>query len=311
MHPRLAELEAEAAAAATPTTDVETPAEVVAEEAVVPEVQPVEAEARVPEEDFYLKLDKRNAYQSLREIADKDESVKHAISTMVGRKASQQYKPELEALKVELEAAKAEIRRREFEKLSDQEVSQRFGTDPKFAREYTETLHAQPIDVNAVKQQQQVQAAFYAELDRADANGVPPQRVAQIEQWIVNGQFSRHPNGQPLSAIDSYRWLQSVVDQDVNTFRAAQQQIVARAPEPAVAAPAPVAAAPVEKRAPTPNLKLQEASPDLSASSHNTDGGIQRISRDDYRRMNPLERMARWQTQGDFEREVKAGLFTD
>jgi hypothetical protein len=38
---------------------------------------------------------------------------------------------------------------------------------------------------------------------------------------------------------------------------------------------------------------------------------MQRISRDDYRRMNPLERMARWETPGDFQREVNAGLFID
>lgn len=313
MHPRLAELERLEAEAATEPTPDETPVSEVVVADVEPtpvEVTPV-VEAR-EEEDHFLKIDKRQPYQSLRQLAEQEKAVKDAIETMVGRKSKAKYAPELEALKAERDALLAEKKRLEFQKLTDAEVSQRFGADPQFAKEYTEAVHAKPVDVEAIRQANEIRAMFHQDIERAESAGVAPERVAQIENWLASGAFDKH-QGQVLTPIQSYRWFRDVIDQDIRMFQGSIQP-AARTPETAVAAQAPVAVAPApaveEKRAPTPNLRLQEASPDLSASSH-ASGGIQRMSREEWRRMTPPERHMRWPVPGDFEREVNAGLFTD
>lgn len=312
LHPWIAEqdrLAAEAEANPTPDEEVITPSEPVAEAEPAPEVASPEAEAREPEEDFFLKLDKRNPYQSLREIAAREKAVNDAIETMAGRRGKARFGPELESLKAERDALKAEIKRRDYEKLTGEEVTKRFGTDAEFAQEYAQIVHAKPIDVVAIQQAQQIRSAFNADLENAERAGVPIEKLVLVENWVNTGAFDKTPDGRVLSPIESYRWFREVVDNEVAAARIVTAPQPSRAPEPqAVAAPEPVAVA--EKRTPTPNPRLQEASPDLSAPSH-SGSGLQRISRSEYYAMTPPQRAARWATHDDFEREVRAGLFTD
>jgi len=319
IHPRLAELDRLAAEAeANPPVDEEiTPSETVAEPEVAPVVEaPAEAVASYPEpeEDFFLKFDKRQAYSGLRELAEREKSVKDAIETMVGRKAKAKFEPELEAARAELEATKVELRREKYAKLSSEEVSQRFAASPEFADDYAKLVHAAPVDIEQMKQAQQVATMLYQEIDRAEQVGVTPQRLGQIEDWIKSGAFDKAADGRKLTPIESYRWVRELVDGDISVHREwlAQQNQSARAPATAVAAPIEAVAAPPveEKRAPAINPRLAEASPDLSAGSHNT-SGMQRMSKQEYWNMTPPERAGRWATNADFQREVNAGLFTD
>lgn len=312
LHPWIAEqdrLAAEAEANPTPAEEVITPSEPVAEAEATPEVPSPEAEAREPEEDFFLKVDKRNPYQSLREIAAQEKAVNDAIETMAGRRGKARYGPELESLRAERDALKAEIKRRDYEKLTGEEVTKRFGTDAEFAQDYAQAVHAKPVDTMAIEQALRLKTAFNADLENAERAGVPIEKLTLVENWVNAGAFDKTPEGRVLNPIESYRWFREVVDNEIAAARIVTAPQLSRAPEPQAAA-APVEVAPVEKRVPTPNPKLQEASPDLSASSHPS-GGIQRISRDEYQRMNPMERMSRWPTASDFQREVNAGLFTD
>lgn len=311
-HPRLAELDRLAAEAeANPVAD-EAPiaSETTAEALVSPEVETPAVEAREPEEDYFLQLDKRNPYQSLRDLATREKAVNDAIETMAGRRGKARYGPELDALRAERDALKAEIKHRDYEKLTGEEVTRRFGEDSEFAHEYTDLVHRKQVDPAAIHQEAQEKVVYNNDLLFAEQQGVPLDNLAKIENWVQTGAFKRHPDGRPMSPLDSYRWFREVVENEINAARivtaSQQQQRVAVQNPPA--APAPVAAA--EKRTPTPNPKLQEASPDLSASSHSP-SGIQRMSREEWHNMNPIERMQRWPSASDFQREVNAGLFKD
>ena len=311
-HPRLAELDrlaAEAEANPTPDEEVITPSEPVAEAEPTPEVASPEVEAREPEEDFFLKLDKRNPYQSLREIAAKEKVVNDAIETMAGRRGKARFGPEVESLKAERDALKAEIKRRDYEKLTGAEVTERFGTDAQFAQDYAQVVHAKPIDVAAIQQAQQIKVAFNTDLENAERAGVPIEKLTLVENWVNQGAFDRTADGRVLSPIESYRWFREVVDNEVAAARIVTTPQPARAPEPQAAA-APAAVAVAEKRTPTPNPRLQEASPDLSASSHSS-GGIQRITKQELDDMNPIQRGAMWRTNADFEAFVRAGGIID
>lgn len=316
VHPRLAELDRIAAEEAEAPAPVETP-EVPAESAVEPvespaPVEPVdEARSQDNEEDFFLKIDKRQPYQSLRQLADQEKSLRDAIETMVGRKAKAKYEPELEALRAELEVVKRQRLRDELKSLDDEAINERFRTDPNFAQTYAREFHSQDLDPSVVQQDFQTKRTFLQELERAEAAGVLPERLEQVETMIKSGQFAYDPQTRrPLTPVESYRWIRNLVDSDIavhQQWEQQQRQFAESFKQQERSAASVEASSPP---APAPNPRLQEASPDMSAGTH-VGGSIQRMSKAEWKQMTPSQRFARWPTNEDFQKEVSMGLFID
>ncbi len=302
VHPRLAELDRQAAEdTENPTPVGDAPSEEVAATVPAPADGETIDEARSQnDDDYYVKVDKRQPYQSLRQLAEEEKSIRDAIETMVGRKAKAKYEPELEALRAELEVVKRQKLREELRSLDEDEVNERFKQDPDFAVNYAREFHAQDIDPSTIRQNFEAKRTLLQELDRAEAAGVLPERLEQVETMIKNGQFFTDPQTRrPLSPVEAYRWVRDIVDSDIAVHKQWEHQQRQAAAQPKAA-----------PTAPPPNPRLQEASPDMSSGTHMT-GTIQKMTKAEWKQMTPSQRFARWPTNEDFQKEVSMGLFID
>lgn len=339
IHPRLRELEEEAnRAAATETEPSTTDATVLAPEAAEPApelsvaAEPAQVEASespalvttpepepeaTPEPVFdgYIKLDPRQSlYQQMRQLEQSNDAVRQVLSEYAGRSAKKKFEPQIRALEAKLAEANATVTRLQVAQVEDDPdaLAEKLRTDAEFARRYHESRlpKAASNDGAAIEQWAET---FEDVFDQVLVAGLPSQRVQDYRQALSNGFFGDLERQTPAV----FAKFQNTVLRELQLAQAQQaQQAAARQPAP-VARPAPVvAAAPAAPVAPPPpkaavapkvNPALSEAQPDLSTGSHGGNSAG-RVSAEELRQMTPPERMARWPTAADFERDVRAGL---
>ncbi len=302
---------------AAPVEELEAP---VAESEEAPESVEVPAEEEAPAEeepDYLLKLDKRNFYQELSRLEQEDAEVRNILNTLVGRKASREYKPQLERLRMEMEELRATNRDLTLKSMTPQEIEEKFRTDADFAKEYAEAVHSQPAPRASSDLELQIRNEVEDVLDRAYGN-LPPARVEQYREAIQrcpvhntddHGFFDHEPDGRGgLKWVDSPIRSLSLLKDGIagESARVATQSAPA-----AVAAKSEAPAAPVaEKKKPTPNARLASAQPDLSPSG-GASGSMTKMSVAEYQQLTPPERMKLFPSQEDYANARKSGLIYD
>ena len=312
VHPRLRELEEEAAAEAkeqTATPETENPA---ATEAEAPATPAAQEEAR-PESDNFYRLERARLYEEIARLDRDDPVFRENVRTFGGRKTKREMESEVSVLRAELEALKLQQRQAQFRAMDPEDIEQRFSTDPEFAKQYAETVHGKPVDVDAQREVVAWTNRFEGLIDEFVENGhVPKQWGDQTMAWLREGKFDRDAQGRPLDPFGSYEQVRRYLTVAANTHRSSRAPAatppaqavprapVSQAPQQAVAE-APVAAKP----SPQPNMKLADAAPDMSNGSHG--GGSRRgMALSDYSRMSPPEKIA---YAGDgLESAISSGL---
>ena len=330
-HPLLQEMEEAAAKAiaAEPVVLDDTAESVVSDPETVTTPEPV-VEPTPPvaeDENQFIKISRASLHQDLRRLIDEDADLRNAVNTYGGRKAKREWEAKLKEIEVERDAIRLELEKRQIKEMDTEEVERRFREEPAFAKKYAETIHAQAPDVAVVREAQGWIDAAEDVFESAEAV-LPAGRLDQyrvalgmqpltqegmrfvscpVHQTNDHGFFDHDEAGNILTPQRAFARFQSALGSDALKAR----QAAAPRPAPApVAQVAPVPAAPVAT-APAPavaraNPRLAEASPDMSAGS--SVGSKTKVNMSEVRRMSPPERLARWPTTEEFQRDLSSGV---
>lgn len=184
------------------------------QEATTPE--PKLPESSAPEATpNLLSIDRTKLHTELQRLERDDKEFANALNTLVGRKAARTYQPKIEELQSANVTLNLALRRQQIAAMSEEEVEQRFASDPQFAREYTEIVHSSPEDLDASARVAQVRVALEEIFDTGYTNGIPPERLEEYRKAVANGYYDRDESGQPMSQVASLARIQRDIVNEV------------------------------------------------------------------------------------------------
>src|SRR3990167_5199915 len=93
------------------------------------------------ESQYLVTLDRRNFEANLRELLTKEPELRNIYNRDVGNNAARRYQPRIKELEGHVETYQKLLRRESFSKLSEEEVNEKFKTDPEFAKSYADAVH--------------------------------------------------------------------------------------------------------------------------------------------------------------------------
>lgn len=252
-----------------------------------------------------IDLDAETLYSDIQRYQREDPRFANVFNSAVGRKAAQQYQPQLTKLQADLARATNRLEQLETQGMSEDDLKDRLLKDEGFRQTFGNKPKVAP---EAIEMQGQFQSAI-AMAEEAVVGVLPPERIQVIQQALYNGAFDavRDQQGnvvRQLSPQESLTWYSSALHQE-----AQQRAIKPLAPPP----PPPVAAAAKTEEPtiapPKANTRLAELSPDLTTGSPQT--GAPRMSRTDYQALTPPQRIALFPNAGDYESARQRGDIYD
>ena len=302
-HPRLEEINASLAAGETAPTS-QSPAEEQPSVNVAPDAQAApeqvvatpeqvtapEQTPQIPTEDqLYYRISRSAAPQDIIRLANEDPQFNRFIREFAGRQAKRDAQARITALEQERDTLLRQKRDIEYGKLTSEEVSARFESDPEFAVDYARWKHETPGDASSV-QDDAAEIEYYQ--DRAEqlldeeaiAAGVPQHRRQQyrdaftscpVHQTNDHGYYDHDQNGvfwtdrfpnPKVAEKAAFDFFQMLVNNEMAQAR--MRRSVPSAPQQP-AAPAPTA--PVQTQAvQAPAAPAPQASPQQPASPQQT-----------------------------------------
>ena len=167
-------------------------------------------EVNSDEEAHYLtlKVDKRQLGREIDRIAREVPEFGQVFNSQIGNKAARKYQPQLEELRAQkLEAEQAAFRYY-VQTLPEDQLRNRFNTDPQFAAAYTSLVHATPEQTQQVQVQSQIRNQINSIYTMAEERGLPEDEIQAIEKDLKSGKFD---TGQGVQA-DLAKFNQHVLD---------------------------------------------------------------------------------------------------
>lgn len=159
------------------------------QEVISPESQSAEAAAE-SERILSLKAtDSKTLFNEIRRLERENEDFRGVFTNEVGRRAERQYKPELARRDAEIAELKIQLRRNEFEKMSEEDINKRFQTDPAFAKEYAEVSHYKPQAPSPLDETPLITEAFENLQQWAQDEGLPEAAWAQYINQVQSGKY--------------------------------------------------------------------------------------------------------------------------
>ena len=294
VHPLLAEKD-EQPAPEEPTASVEAP--VGPEEPVAPAPIPEPAVAAEPEpapvvpepEDFY-RIGKSTAYQDITRLENEIPELRNRINSLVGRKASNEYKPKIAELEQKLAEAEARLHQQEMASLDEETVKTRLLNDPDFRNRYGK----EPEDPQIVALRNSLNRSI-DHVRNSYVDQVGDQVFNQFEQSLREGWFDTERDavgrpGRALTPTETVAHFQAAVSNyAIQMARAQGMRAIPTRPAPAPAAQVPQP--PEPKPVAVANPALAQASPDLSTPVGTT--GKQAIKMSEYRSWTPQVKIQR------------------
>lgn len=215
-------------------------AEPATDEEEISQPEPSTEEAPSPEEDeskYFIRMDRRKLSQELTRLYQEDPETANVIFSHAGRKTAERYQARMEELEVQRQAAVRELERREILALPDEEIEKRFGSDPAFARKYTEIVHANPQEAAVQLEINQYRRSINDAVFGAIDYGLPEQEAQSIYQAIGAGYFDRDTTGRQLSLPESLAYIQKAVLTVINDTKRTATPPPPKAAEPQAALP--------------------------------------------------------------------------
>lgn len=249
--------------------------------------QPGQETEQSDDEQHFIKIDKRNlSDEVINQILQSSPEFRNHFNRNAGNRARERYFPRIEEQERQIENLRRELRARDLAAMPQEQVQERFKSDPNFAREYTELIHQQPQQAPTTNPAQE---ALNFIITGALDNGLQPEDLQTFKSNLENGKYEVDEFGTKLTASE-WRVALGIMQRDINDMVGARRQPVANTPEP-VSQPA---------------ARSDTASPDMSNPGNR---GTQRHSYtlEQVRQMSPDRRLEIWPTEEAYERALSSG----
>lgn len=304
-HPIFSQVEGEQP---PPTEDTETP----------PSQEQVEQPPE-NEEDFYIRLDKRRLAEEIQRLTAEDVAFRSVFNREVGNNAARRHQPRIRELEQHLETYQRLLRREQYGKLSQEEVAEKFQTDPEFAKNYAEVTHFQAEEPRIVPDNevivQQVQSGINQIIRAGVRAGLTRDDLVEIDANIKSGKYDTDADGNnmpPEQWEDMLGLLQDDVTEKIISRRGGSGVVSGEASPPSPVSPLATEPPPNSNNgtAATPPVQQTDtARPDMSAA-----GGrgvhTSTISMREFKALPWEEQFRMFPNEGDIERAVADGRIT-
>ena len=231
-----------------------------------------EPEPVVPVDDGFIHISRENLAAELRRLQREDERFREVFNQQVGAKAARDYKPRIGELERQLTERDLIARQQSYLSMSQEQVNQRFQTDPDFARDYAQVVHYRPQPTTADPAQELLTYVLNDGIER----GLTEQQYTELTRAIGNGQFD---------TSEGWREGIDLVKNHITKLLATPVQPIVT-PLPA---------------------RQDTASPDMSAGRTNVTGGRQIYTMEQIRAMPIEEQIRMFPRAGDVEAAIDAG----
>lgn len=274
-------------------------------------------------------IDPARPYQSLRQLAERDQQILQAIRTLAGRERAKEERRRI----AELEAELAALRRQQAEMLiaavPEEERKERLEKDEQFRALYEQAQQEVP-DPAAAVESIEIESQVESVLDRY-RDVLPQWRLDQVVAAMSpggcmncsalggepHGILDHDEHGNELSPVAAILRLNDMLERESAPLR--QLAAMRYAPQPAASAavPSQPSPAPVAQQSPTAanvakaveefrNPRLA-ANPDVSDTRAVAGSGRRPVTIEEFSSMSMDEILARWPNPGDTLRAVESG----
>ena len=172
-----------------------------------PKTSEVVVESIAPTEDNdFIKISRKEMAKEIERLRLEDKDFGQVYSRDIGVKAAQRYKPEIDKLTRQNEALTIAVKRSEYSRLTQEEVNDKFASDPQFAADYAKVVHTPKpvVEVNS-------DAAILAEA-ASHVNSVmnmaqrllSPEEYQSLHNDVANGKFDVDDIGE-IIPLNSWR----------------------------------------------------------------------------------------------------------
>lgn len=124
------------------------------EQTLEPETTGEQVTSQEDEEQFFIRLDRRDLQKQLLDFVNQDPDARQIYMRSVGNQAAKRYAPRIKELEEHVAALQQLRKRDEYGRLSQEEINEKFSSDPEFARDYAAIAHStiqEPVvDTNAI-----------------------------------------------------------------------------------------------------------------------------------------------------------------
>ena len=245
--------------------------------------------ATTNDDNDFIRISRKELAKEIERLRIEDSDFAQVYNRDIGNKAAQRYKPQIDSLSKQNDALALAIRQQEYRALTQEEVNAKFTTDPSFAKDYADVIHAPAPnlntapDVNAISAE--AQSFVTSTLSMAEQL-LPQDKYEAIKAELAAGKYDADESGEPYHIT---QWREGAERLRADIVRASRTEVITT-PTPQVVTPS----------------RTDSATPDLSNG-----GGrgtqVQRFTIQQVREMDIEEKLRRWPNEGDFERAVDAG----
>jgi hypothetical protein len=138
------------------------------------------------DDEYVIKLDRRNLNAELRGLLAEDEEFRQIAGTYVGRDAARKRDARIAELEAELATAQRASMESILKNTPREELDKRFREDPEFARAYTDYQHTPAPDPQEARGQAEFNSGMQEWLEAAALEGIPPERLDAYAGAVSN-----------------------------------------------------------------------------------------------------------------------------
>ena len=244
---------------------------------------------------YLVTLDRRNFESSLHELLSKEAELRNIYNRDIGNNAARKYQPRIRELEGHLDTYRQLFRREQYSNLTQEEINNKFKSDPNFARSYAEAAHFQgqepDTSVNTQAIANQVALSTRSILTSGMRQGLSDDDIKELGDAIVAGKYDVDETGNPLDATQWQDMLDSLQTDVTNRIIAKRTVIVP--PE-------------VTTNSGQPVTHADTARPDMSSSGSR---GVRTtsITMRNFRALPIEEQLRMFPNDGDIEKAVADG----
>lgn len=248
----------------------------------------VETPNQEDESQYLITLDRRKFNEELNNLLSNEPEFRNAFNREVGNSAARKYQPQIRKQEADLDTYRALLRREQFGKLSEEEVNERFKSDPQFAEAYTQAVHFQGQEPNIEDNRQAIASMVLTGIRNIVTAGVRQglnqEDLITLDADLKAGKFDKDELGENLPP----EMWQDMLD---NLQNAVMEKVISKR-------------IPVVENNPPPHADT--ARPDMSQGGSR---GVRTtsITMRDFRNLSWEEQMRMFPNEGDVEKAVADG----
>lgn len=167
-----------------------------------PTQEEVETPTQEDESQYLITLDRRNFNEELNKLLSNEPEFRNAFNREVGNNAARKYQPQIRRYEADLDTYRALLRREQFGKLSEEEINERFKSDPQFAEAYTQAVHFQGQEPNHEIDRQAITGMVLTGIRNIITSGVrqglSQEDLAELDADLKAGKFDKDELGENL-----------------------------------------------------------------------------------------------------------------